>query len=161
MEYEEYLSAYFNIKMSAFIGSYNNKSQMDYGQRNLQLAEEALNLVVYKECCGGKSVDGLLMHYGHFVFIRGKTLNVILPYVDGELIVSFPESKDNNVMDPKSIADEVRKLRDEFHKNKRVIVHLVKFDTLDESLVYEGEFINEYGRATYNTMIDVENSDEF
>ena len=161
LSYEDYLSGYFNMHMEAFIGAYNNKSRMDYEQRDLQLCEEALNLVVYSECSDGRPIDGLLMHYGHFVFISGKIMYVILPYVDGELKCAFPESKDDKVMTPETIAEEVKQMRDEFHKNKRVVIYQVMFDTLDESLVYEGEFINEYGRATYNISMDVENSDEY
>ena len=160
MPYEEYLRTYFSIKLDTLMATYNLKFSNEE-QRNLQLAEEALNLVAYVECNNNKGhIDSLFQHYGNFCLISGDYIFLILPYVDGKLVTAFPESKTEEVFDAGTIVKEVKAFRDNYFKNKKVMVYQVSFYSEENALGHTGEFINDYGRFIYDIYLDVNVSDE-
>lgn len=161
MPYEEYLRTYFSIKLGTLMRTYNLRCPNEE-QRNLQLAEEALNLVAYVECADNKGhVDSLFQHYGNFCLISGDYIFLILPYVDdGKIITAFPESKKVDVLDADTIAKEVKTFRDKYFENKKVIVYKVLFYSTEDNPGHTGEFINDYGRFVYDICLDTNLSDE-
>ena len=160
MSYEEYLRTDFSIKLDTLMAVYNLKCG-DEEQRNLQLAEEALNLVAYVECGNGKGhIDGLFQHLGNFCLISGDYIFLVLPFVQGKYVAAFPESKTEEVLDTDVIVKEVKAFRDSYFKNKKVMVYQVSFYSTEEILGHSGEFINDYGRFVYDIYLDVAISDD-
>ena len=159
MDYESYLRMWFSVKLNTLTATYNLHS-VNEAQRNLQLAEVGLNFVVYKECRNNTgTVDYLFQHYGHFCFVSGDYLFLIVPYVDDKLVCAFPESQSDEVMTVESISNEVKAFRDKFLKGKRVIVYETHFYTNYEEKA-EGEFINDYGKFFYSISCNFSYSDE-
>lgn len=160
MPYEEYLRTYFSIKLDTLMATYNLKFSNEE-QRNLQLAEEALNLIAYVECGNNRGhVDSLFQHYGNFCLISGDYIYLILPYVDGKFVTAFPESKTEEVFDAETIVREVKSFRDEYFENKKVMVYQVLFYSAEDISGHSGEYINDYGRFVYDILLDIKSSDE-
>ncbi len=159
MSYEDYLHNWFEMKMAVFYGTYNNEG-VNIQQRNIQLAEQALNLVVYTECSGGNNFKGLFMNYGHFCFFTKKEVIVVLPYVNDELVCAFPESQDDKVMSNESAFRAIKDLMNNVYKvNKKIVLYQVNFDKAEQDKIYDGTIITDYGKFYYNIGIDVDNSE--
>lgn len=160
MSYEDYLHNWFEMKTEVFYGTYNNIGT-NIKQRNVQLAEQALNLVAYLECGGGNEFKGLFMNFGHFCFVTKKRIVIVLPYFENALLVAFPESQNDNVMTNKAIFEATKEIvTNKYKMNKKIVVYQVNFDKTEQDRMYDGTIITDYGKFYYNISLDTDNSEE-